>query len=73
MLSVIIIPVSSLFCIYLREEQILIISGGLIVHNLRDFSAFAEETAGPHYKEFDRAVLEAAAEPDVSGLLLTLS
>lgn len=51
----------------------MIISGGLIVHNLRDFSAFAEETAGPHYKEFDRAVLEAAAEPDVSGLLLTLS
>ena len=51
-----------------REEQVLIISGGLTIHNLRDFPSFAEETAAPHYKEFDRAILEAVGEQDVCSI-----
>jgi aromatic ring-opening dioxygenase catalytic subunit (LigB family) len=50
----------------LREEGYLILSGGLIIHNLRDFSSFAEATAGPLYKEFNKAVLGAlsVSEPE---------
>ncbi|KII88713.1 hypothetical protein PLICRDRAFT_41929 [Plicaturopsis crispa FD-325 SS-3] len=48
----------------LREEGILVLSGGLLVHNLRDFSAFNEETADAIYKEFDRAILDAITIPD---------
>ena len=49
-----------------REEQILILSGGLTIHNLRDFSCFAEATARPQYKAFDQAILDAVTIPDVS-------
>lgn len=49
-----------------REENILILSGGLTIHNLRDFSCFAEDTAKPGYLDFDKAVLAAVAETDVS-------
>ncbi|KAI0340491.1 Extradiol ring-cleavage dioxygenase class III enzyme subunit B [Trametopsis cervina] len=48
----------------LREEKILILSGGLTIHNLRDFASFSEESAAAQYKAFDRAVLAAASEPD---------
>ncbi|KAF8905998.1 Extradiol ring-cleavage dioxygenase, class III enzyme, subunit B [Gymnopilus junonius] len=40
----------------LREEGILILSGGLTAHNLRDWSSFTPETAGELHKEFDRAI-----------------
>ncbi|GJE86954.1 extradiol aromatic ring-opening dioxygenase [Phanerochaete sordida] len=48
----------------LREEGILVLSGGLMVHNLRDFSCFAEDTAQPIYHEFNKAVLDAVTVPD---------
>ena len=50
----------------LREEGILVLSGGLVVHTFQDFSAFAEHTAKPIYKEFCEAILDAAQQPNVS-------
>jgi len=43
----------------LREENILILSGGLPIHNLRDFSSFVPETAKPVHQEFHKAVIDA--------------
>ncbi|KAF8078133.1 Extradiol ring-cleavage dioxygenase, class III enzyme, subunit B [Lyophyllum atratum] len=48
----------------LREEGILVISGGLTIHNLRDFAAFTPDTAKPIYRDFDRAVLDAVTITD---------
>ncbi|PCH38289.1 Extradiol aromatic ring-opening dioxygenase [Wolfiporia cocos MD-104 SS10] len=48
----------------LRREGILVLAGGLMVHNLRDFSSFAEESAGKLVKDFDRAILDAVPVPD---------
>ncbi|KAF8184944.1 Extradiol ring-cleavage dioxygenase, class III enzyme, subunit B [Mycena galopus ATCC 62051] len=48
----------------LRQEGILVLSGGLTFHNLRDFEAFSPHTAKPANKEFDRAVLEAVVVAD---------
>jgi 4,5-DOPA dioxygenase extradiol len=39
-----------------REEGILILSGGLTVHNLRDWASFSPDSARPIYKEFDEAI-----------------
>jgi len=50
----------------LREEGILVLSGGLTIHNLRDFTSFSEATAQPIYKEFDKAVLSAAGVTDTA-------
>ncbi|THH10283.1 hypothetical protein EW145_g1426 [Phellinidium pouzarii] len=47
----------------LREEGILILSGGLTIHTFSDFRAFAESTAGPGFKKFDQAILDAASKP----------
>lgn len=55
----------------LREEGILILSGGLTVHTFEDFTAFSEKTAKPIYKEFSQAILEAAQQPTVR-LFVTL-
>ncbi|KAG6819608.1 hypothetical protein H0H93_010332 [Arthromyces matolae] len=43
----------------LREEGILIISGGLTAHNLRDFTSFSPETCKPIHREFDKAIFDA--------------
>ncbi|KAJ3556530.1 hypothetical protein NM688_g1979 [Phlebia brevispora] len=50
----------------LREEQVLILSGGLTIHNLGDFSAFSESTANPLYKSFAQAILDAVTVPDAN-------
>ena len=50
----------------LREEGVLVLSGGLTVHTFQDWSAFAETTAKPIYKEFSEAILDAAQQPIVS-------
>jgi len=42
----------------LRDEGILVLAGGLTIHNLRDFSAFDAETAGKLYLDFDKAILD---------------
>ncbi|KAH8117231.1 Extradiol ring-cleavage dioxygenase, class III enzyme, subunit B [Phellopilus nigrolimitatus] len=47
----------------LREEGILILSGGLTVHSFADFEAFAEKTAKPIFKEFDQAISNAVLQP----------
>jgi len=49
-----------------REEGILILSGGLTAHNLRDRTSFAPDTARPVHKEFDRAIHEAIGVESVS-------
>ncbi|RXW24899.1 hypothetical protein EST38_g956 [Candolleomyces aberdarensis] len=43
----------------LREEGILVLSGGLTAHNLRDRSSFSPATAKPIHKEFDSAIHKA--------------
>lgn len=40
------------------------ISGGLTIHNLRDFSGFSESQAAKSYKDFERAIIEAAQTDD---------
>jgi aromatic ring-opening dioxygenase catalytic subunit (LigB family) len=42
-----------------REEGILILSGGLTAHNLRDRVSFAPDSARPIHKEFDEAIHKA--------------
>lgn len=49
----------------IREDGVLILSGGLTIHNLRDFSCFSEETARSIYKDFDKAILDAVIVRDV--------
>ncbi|KAJ7019742.1 Extradiol ring-cleavage dioxygenase, class III enzyme, subunit B [Mycena alexandri] len=48
----------------LWEEGILILSGGLTVHNLRDLGSFAPSSAQPAHKVFDQAVLAAVVITD---------
>lgn len=43
----------------LREEGILVLSGGLTIHNLNDLSTFSAETAGRLCIDFDKAILDA--------------
>ncbi|KAF4614834.1 hypothetical protein D9613_002898 [Agrocybe pediades] len=45
----------------LREEGILILSGGLTAHNLRDRTSFSPDTARAVHKEFDQAIHRAIA------------
>ncbi|EIN07687.1 Extradiol ring-cleavage dioxygenase class III enzyme subunit B [Punctularia strigosozonata HHB-11173 SS5] len=48
----------------LREEGVLVLSGGLTVHNLRDFSSFSPATASSSVKAFNDAVTAAIATED---------
>jgi len=48
----------------LREEGILILSGGLTIHNLHDMSSFSPAVAKPVYKAFDQAILDAVSITD---------
>ncbi|KAJ6606548.1 Extradiol ring-cleavage dioxygenase, class III enzyme, subunit B [Mycena vulgaris] len=50
----------------LREEGILVLSGGLIVHNLRDMPSVAPQSAKPLQKEFDRAMVAAVSVEDAA-------
>jgi len=43
----------------LRDEGILVLSGGLTIHNLRDPSCFIPQTANPLVREFNDAVSSA--------------
>jgi aromatic ring-opening dioxygenase catalytic subunit (LigB family) len=49
-----------------REEGILVLTGGLTVHNLQDRSSFTPETANPLTREFNDAVFSAISLSDVS-------
>ncbi|KAF5324744.1 hypothetical protein D9611_004512 [Ephemerocybe angulata] len=50
----------------LREEGILVLSGGLTAHNLRDRSSFSPATAKPIHKEFDSALHQAVSVEDAA-------
>ncbi|CAG8599505.1 6484_t:CDS:10 [Acaulospora colombiana] len=50
----------------LRSQKILVLSGGLTFHNLRDFSGFNLDTAKPALKDFHNAILSALQISDVS-------
>ncbi|KAJ7223125.1 Extradiol ring-cleavage dioxygenase, class III enzyme, subunit B [Mycena pura] len=50
----------------LRDEGILVIAGGLTVHNLGDFASFAPTSASPAHREFDRAIVAAVEVADAT-------
>ena len=51
-----------------RKEGILILSGGLTIHNLRDRESFAPDTASLPFHQFNDAVNSAISVSDVSVL-----
>ena len=51
-----------------RSEGVLLLSGGLTIHNLGDRVCFHEVMAPDEYKQFDKAVAQATQVRDVSGL-----
>ncbi|KZT26505.1 Extradiol ring-cleavage dioxygenase class III enzyme subunit B [Neolentinus lepideus HHB14362 ss-1] len=53
----------------LREENILVLSGGLTIHNLRDFSSFSPSVAQKPYHDFHQAVLDAVTASSPKPLL----
>jgi aromatic ring-opening dioxygenase catalytic subunit (LigB family) len=44
----------------LRDEGVLILSGGLSIHNMRDLKQFSPDTASEQVKDFERTVIKAA-------------
>jgi 4,5-DOPA dioxygenase extradiol len=52
----------------LRDEGILILSGGLTAHNLGDRSSFSPDTARAVHKEFDQAIHEAVGIDSVGDI-----
>ncbi|KAG2349342.1 Extradiol ring-cleavage dioxygenase, class III enzyme, subunit B [Suillus weaverae] len=49
----------------LREEGILILAGGLTIHNLHDRKQFSEKSASPNVTMFDQAITVAASKPQL--------
>ncbi|KAG1756238.1 Extradiol ring-cleavage dioxygenase class III enzyme subunit B [Suillus paluster] len=49
----------------LREEGILILAGGLTIHNLRNLKQFAEQLASPDVQMFDQAITMAASKSEL--------
>jgi aromatic ring-opening dioxygenase catalytic subunit (LigB family) len=54
--------------VHRRKEGILILSGGLTVHNLRNLQSFVRETADPPVVQFNDTVNSAVSVADVSFL-----
>lgn len=52
-----------------RSEGILLLSGGLTIHNLRDRTCFHETQSASLHRQFDNAVTQAVQVLDVSDLL----
>ncbi|MBW0494883.1 hypothetical protein O181_034598 [Austropuccinia psidii MF-1] len=48
----------------LRKQGILVLCGGLTVHNLEDFREFSQHTASESVKTFDDSIIPAALEND---------
>ncbi|KAL0061978.1 hypothetical protein AAF712_011133 [Marasmius tenuissimus] len=48
----------------LRKEGILVLSGGLPIHNTRDIASFDPDTAKPLYHEFHQALVGAVQVPE---------
>ncbi|KAH8818680.1 Extradiol ring-cleavage dioxygenase, class III enzyme, subunit B [Flagelloscypha sp. PMI_526] len=46
----------------LRDEGVLVLSGGLPIHNLRDFSGFSPDTASDLLRSFDKGMHEAVSQ-----------
>lgn len=53
-----------------RDEGILVLSGGLTAHNLRDRRSFSPTTASENHKAFDAAMHSAIKIDDVSNWLI---
>ena len=56
-----------------RSEGILLLAGGLTIHNLRDRICFDEIQCADIYRQFDKAVTQAVQVRDVCGLSFILS
>ncbi|KAJ6500446.1 Extradiol ring-cleavage dioxygenase, class III enzyme, subunit B [Mycena sanguinolenta] len=50
----------------LRQEGVLVLSGGLTIHNLRDIASFSPHSAQPAHREFDQAILASVVVPDAA-------
>jgi aromatic ring-opening dioxygenase catalytic subunit (LigB family) len=48
-----------------REEGILVLAGGLTIHNLRNMRLFSEAAAPTNVRDFDKAITVAASQPEV--------
>ncbi|GAA5968536.1 hypothetical protein JCM11641_007670 [Rhodosporidiobolus odoratus] len=50
----------------LRKEGVLVVAGGLTIHTFREFEAFSPKTARGIYRDWERAIVEAAAVEEPS-------
>jgi aromatic ring-opening dioxygenase catalytic subunit (LigB family) len=61
----VLMPSKFFFFFFDREERILVLSGGLTAHNLRDRRSFSPLTATESHMEFDKAIHSAIKIVDV--------